>query len=50
MVDGQVITYATLKDGHFEFMDNATDIVYLGHTTTKPADVVAKYGKYQTNG
>ncbi|KAG2220592.1 hypothetical protein INT45_002614, partial [Circinella minor] len=43
MLDGQVITYATLKDGHFEFMDNGTEIIYLGHTTTKPADVIAKY-------
>ena len=44
MVDGQVETYATLKDGNFEFIQNAT-VIYPGHTTTRPPDVVAKYGR-----
>ncbi|KAI9491860.1 periplasmic binding protein-like I [Zychaea mexicana] len=48
MVDGQVVTYATLKDGYFEFMDNTT-IIYLGHTTTHPVDIVAKYALNPTS-
>lgn len=44
MLNGQVVTYATLKGGDFEFVDNTT-VLYLGHTTTKPADMVDKQGK-----
>ncbi|KAG0182904.1 Metabotropic GABA-B receptor subtype 3A [Apophysomyces sp. BC1034] len=41
MLNGSVVTYATLKEGIFEFV-NDTTIIYLGHTTNKPEDVVAR--------
>ncbi|KAF7731952.1 Metabotropic GABA-B receptor subtype 3A [Apophysomyces ossiformis] len=41
MLNGSVVTYATLKEGVFEFT-NDTNIIYLGHTTEKPADMVAR--------
>lgn len=43
MLNGSVVTYATLMDGEFAFVNN-TPIVYLGHSLEKPADMVAKYG------
>ncbi|ORY96447.1 periplasmic binding protein-like I [Syncephalastrum racemosum] len=41
MLNGSVVTYATLKNNYFEFLPNTT-ILYLGHTTQKPDDMVAK--------
>ncbi|KAL1930958.1 hypothetical protein VTP01DRAFT_10095 [Rhizomucor pusillus] len=42
MLEGSVVTYATLMDGNFSFV-NDTPIIYLGHSLKKPVDMVAKY-------
>lgn len=47
MLNGSVVTYATLKNNYFEFLSNTT-ILYPGHTTHKPSDMVAKSCTYLT--
>lgn len=47
MLEGSVVTYATLMDGNFSFV-NDTPIIYLGHSLKKPVDMVAKYGMNST--
>ncbi|KAI8394060.1 periplasmic binding protein-like I [Radiomyces spectabilis] len=42
MLNGSVVTYATLKNGSFEFTPNVT-ILYPGGTDQRPDDIVAKY-------
>lgn len=45
MVDGSVVTYATLKNGTLEFENN--NVLYLGHTNIRPRDSVQRYRKSQ---
>lgn len=45
MVDGSVVTYATLKNGTFEFEDNS--VLYLGHTNVRPRDSVQRYRTFK---
>jgi hypothetical protein len=44
MLNGSSVPYATVKLNEFEFIPN-TKIIYLGHTTQKPLDMIPRYGK-----
>lgn len=49
MLNGTSVPYATVKLNEFEFIPD-TEIIYLGHTTQKPMDMVPRYGKdYEPN-
>jgi hypothetical protein len=43
MLNGASVPYATVKLNKFEFMPN-TEIIYLGHTTHKPLDMIPRKG------
>lgn len=44
MLNGSSVPYATVKLNEFEFIRD-TKIIYLGHTTQKPMDMIPRYGK-----
>lgn len=44
MLNGSSVPYATVKLNEFEFIPD-TEIIYLGHTTQKPMDMIPRYGK-----
>ncbi|GAN01001.1 hypothetical protein MAM1_0004c00430 [Mucor ambiguus] len=42
MLNGSSVPYATVKLNKFEFISD-TEIMYLGHTTQKPMDMIPRY-------
>jgi hypothetical protein len=48
MLNGTSVPYATVKLNKFEFIPDA-EVIYLGHTTKKPLDMIPRKGMFMHN-